>query len=202
MSLENDHVESIAIINTSPQNSIHHLFLSLSLLLLRLTLPNPQPLLSFHLHSESQLQETTTTATTGDILTLLGTPQQAASIDPQVAVELQSCFNFIVPFNPTTNTPPDYRFNLINRLSQSLTESGIRFLRCMLNSKPRPDAESYQNELIWSPPTPVLKIAQLAFDSGGGPGFVPISLTPMQKGFAYISVADCEGSNGNRCELT
>ena len=67
---------------------------------------------------------------------------------PQVAVELQSCFNFIVPFNPTTNTPPDYRFNLINQLSQSLTESRIQFPRHTLNSKARRDVESYQNELI------------------------------------------------------
>nr|KAJ0210725.1 hypothetical protein LSAT_V11C400175780 [Lactuca sativa] len=71
-----------------------------------------------------------------------------------------------------------------------------------LNSKPRRDAESYQKELIWSPTVPVLEIARLAFDSGGDPGFVPISPTPMQKGFAYICVADCEGSNENRCELT
>ncbi|CAI9283383.1 unnamed protein product [Lactuca saligna] len=115
----------------------------------------------------------TTTATAGDIHTLLGTPQQVASVDPQVVVELQSCFKFIIPFNPTTNTPPDYCFNLINRLSQSLTESGIRFPRHTLN-----DAESYQNELIWSPPAPMLEIARLAFDSGGDLGSIQGTLDP------------------------
>nr|KAJ0211164.1 hypothetical protein LSAT_V11C400217400 [Lactuca sativa] len=95
-------------------------------------------------------------------------PPLSFHLNSKIAVELQSCFNFIVPFNPTTNTPPDYRFNLINQLSQSLTESRIQFPRHTLNSKARRD------------------IARLAVDSGGDPGFVPICPTPMQKGFAYI----------------
>ncbi|CAH1428367.1 unnamed protein product [Lactuca virosa] len=88
-----------------------------------------------------------TTATAGDILALLGTSQQAVSVDPQVVVELQSCFKFIIPFNPTTNTPPDYHFNLINRLSQSLTESGIR---------PPPLLETYSHSFPNSSPTLLL----------------------------------------------
>ncbi|KAL7599112.1 hypothetical protein Lser_V15G27150 [Lactuca serriola] len=153
--------------------------------------PTPNP--RYHFISVPKVNSkkpSATTATAGDILALLGTPQHVASIDPQVVAELQSYFKFIVPFNPTTNTPPGYCFNLINRLSQSLTESRIRFPRRTLNSKPRRDAESYQNELIWSPPTPVLEIARLAFDSGGDPGLIP------------RSVPDCEGSIENRCELT
>ncbi|CAI9303397.1 unnamed protein product [Lactuca saligna] len=160
--------------------------------------PTPNPRYhSISIPKVNSKKPSATTATTGDILALLGTPQQAASVDPQIAAELQSCFKFIVPFNPTTNTPPDSRFNLINRLSQSLTESGIQFPRRTLNSKPRRDAEGYQNELIWSPPAPVLEIARLAFDSGGDPGSIQGTLDPTM-----IYVPDCEGSNENRCELT
>ncbi|KAI3752526.1 hypothetical protein L2E82_24560 [Cichorium intybus] len=159
---------------------------------------SPKP----HYHSISIRKVNTkkpsaTTASAGDILSLLGTPQQAASVNPQVAAELRSCFKFIVPFNDTTNTPPDSLFKLANRLSQSVTDSGIRFPRRTLNSNRRRDAESLQNELVWSPPAPVLEIARLAFDSGGDPGCIHSTLDPTM-----INVPDCEGSNENRCELT
>lgn len=136
-------------------------------------------------------------ACAGDILALLGTPQQAASVDPQIAAELRSCFKFIVPFNSTTNSPPDSRFKLANRVSPHLSDSGIRFPRRTLNSKRHRDAESHQNELVWSPPAPVLEIARLAFDSGGDPGSIQRTLDPTM-----INVPDCEGSNENKCELT
>lgn len=138
-----------------------------------------------------------TTASAQDILSLLGTPQQAASVDPQVAAELRSCFKFIVPFNHTTSTPPDSRFNLVNQLSQSQTDSGVRFPRRTLSSKRHRDAESLQNELVWSPPAPVLDIARLAFDSGCDPESIHRALDPTM-----INVPDCEGSKENRCELT
>ncbi|CAI9279879.1 unnamed protein product [Lactuca saligna] len=73
------------------------------------SLPTPNP----RYHSISVLKvnskkPSATTTAAGDILALLGTPQQAVSVDPQVATELQSRSKFIVPFNHTTNTPPDY----------------------------------------------------------------------------------------------
>ncbi|KAF5781979.1 hypothetical protein HanRHA438_Chr11g0502901 [Helianthus annuus] len=120
-------------------------------------------------------------ASAGDILALLGTPQQALSVDPQVAAQLKSCFKFLVPFNPTLPTLPS-----------ELTQSEIRFPRRMLHSK-----VSRENELVWSPPAPVFEIARLAFDSGADPASIQRALDPT-----IIYVPDVEGSNEERCELT
>ncbi|KAL8192593.1 hypothetical protein R6Q57_027778 [Mikania cordata] len=121
-----------------------------------------------------------------DILSLLGTPQQASSVHPQIASQLQSCFKFLVPFNPVTTVLP-----------ASHPDLGVRFPRRTLNTKHRCDSLSHENELVWSPPAPVFEIARLAFDSGGDPGSIQRTLDP-----SIIQVPDVEGSNENRCELT
>ncbi|XP_071725526.1 uncharacterized protein [Rutidosis leptorrhynchoides] len=133
------------------------------------------------------------TATAGDILSLLGTPQQASSVNPEIAAELRSCFKFLVPFTPvtkSTNQP----------FAETLTGgSGVRFPRRALNSK-RQSAISQidiENEAVWSPPEPVLEIARLAFDSGGDPASIQRTIDP-----SIINVPDVEGSNENKCELT
>ncbi|KAI3792814.1 hypothetical protein L2E82_06705 [Cichorium intybus] len=153
---------SLSFLRTSPKHHYH------SILIRKLNTKKPSA----------------TTASAGDILALLGTPQQVASVNPQVAAELRSCFKFIVPFNDTTNTPPNSRFKLANRLSQSVTDSGIRFPRRTLNSNRRRDAENIQNELVWSPPAPVSEIAQLGFDSSGDPGCIQGTLDPTM---IYVS---------------
>ncbi|MFS7895314.1 hypothetical protein Hanom_Chr00s002703g01703291 [Helianthus anomalus] len=107
-------------------------------------------------------------ASAGDILALLGTPQQASSVDPQVAAQLKSCFKFLVPFNPT-----------LPALPSELTRSEIRFPRRMLHSK-----VSRENELVWSPPAPVFEIARLAFDSGADPASIQRALDPT---IIYVS---------------
>ncbi|KAI3676023.1 hypothetical protein L1987_85619 [Smallanthus sonchifolius] len=140
------------------------------------TTPNSFSIRTFNSNKPSA----SATATAGDILSLLGTPQQASSVDPQVAAELKSCFKFLVPFNPT-----------------SRSDLGIRFPRQTLNSKRRCDSLSHENELVWSPPASVFEIARLAFDSGGDPGSIQRTLDPT-----IIYVPDVEGSNENRCELT
>ncbi|KAK1440461.1 hypothetical protein QVD17_06288 [Tagetes erecta] len=123
-------------------------------------------------------------ASASDILSLLNTPQQASSVNPQLASQLNSCFKFLVPFNPTS--PSDYLIN-----------SEIRFPRRTLYSKRCSDSVNHENELVWSPPAPVLEIARLAFDSGGDPASIQRLLDPTM-----IYVPDVEGSNENRCELT
>ncbi|XP_024962285.1 uncharacterized protein LOC112502567 isoform X1 [Cynara cardunculus var. scolymus] len=133
------------------------------------------------------------TASAGDILSLLGTPQQASSVNPKVAAELRSCFKFLVPFNSTTSSPS----KLGNRPSKSSTDSEIRFPRRSLNSECRSDSWSDKDELVWSPPAPVLEIARLAFDSGGDPGCIQRTLDPTM-----IDIPDVQGSNKNRCQLT
>ncbi|CAA0828621.1 Unknown protein [Striga hermonthica] len=103
-------------------------------------------------------------ATVSDLLSLLGPPQQAKSVNSQVARDLMPCFRFLVPFdqNPTA------------RRSQRVVD-----------------------ELILSPPEPVLELARLALDSGADPGAIHRALDPI-----IITVPDVEGSNEDRCELT
>ncbi|KAI7745161.1 hypothetical protein M8C21_001583 [Ambrosia artemisiifolia] len=131
-------------------------------------------------------------ATAGDILSLLGTPHQASSVDPHLASQLKSCFKFLVPFTPpSTELTP-----------RSLSDLDIKFPRRMLiPSKHRLcDSDSVtrrQNELVWSPPPSVLDIARLAFDSGADPSSIQRALDP-----AIIYVPDVEGSNEDRCQLT
>lgn len=120
----------------------------------------------FHSISIRKKPTTTATASAGDILSLLGTPQQASSVDPYIASQLQSCFKFLVPFTPTPTT------------THSLTDFQIRFPRRILNSKHPSDLVSHENELIWSPPASVLDIARLAFDSGGDPASIQRTLDP------------------------
>ncbi|KAL1546221.1 hypothetical protein AAHA92_22850 [Salvia divinorum] len=115
-------------------------------------------------------------ATTTDLLSLLGPPQQAASVNSVVAQQLRSCFKFLAPFNQTLPT----RRALISQLNAPLTRTSEEI-----------------DHLIWSPPPPVLELARLAVDSGGDPGAIHRALDPT-----IITVPDVEGSNEDRCELT
>ncbi|KAH6819071.1 T-box protein [Perilla frutescens var. frutescens] len=115
-------------------------------------------------------------ATASDLLSLLGPPDQAESVNSAVARDLWSCFKFLAPFN---QTPPARR-----SLSSELTTPLIR-------------SRKEIDELILSPPPPVLELARLAVDSGGDPGAIHRALDPTM-----IHVPDVEGSNEDRCELT
>ncbi|KAK6159874.1 hypothetical protein DH2020_003255 [Rehmannia glutinosa] len=115
-------------------------------------------------------------ATVSDLLSLLGPPQQAESVNSQVARDLWSCFRFLVPYNqtPTTRRSLSYKTSLPSRRSEKAVD-----------------------ELILSPPAPVLELARLAVDSGADPGAIHRALDPT-----IIPVPDVEGSNEDRCELT
>ncbi|PWA64397.1 hypothetical protein CTI12_AA207150 [Artemisia annua] len=117
-------------------------------------------------------------ATARDILSLLGTQKQASSVDPLIATHLQSCFKFLVPFEPITSTSS----LVVNRKIQSVVVN---------------DFENDVNVNVWAPPESVLEIARLAFDSGGDPGSIQRTLDPTM-----IYVPDVEGCNENKCELT
>lgn len=113
--------------------------------------------------SKPKSSSTPPKATTSDLLYLLGTHQQASSVNPEIAQQLHSCFKFLVPFSiPTTKSSATCRRTL--RLSP-ITSS---------NSK----REEEDNELVWWPPTPVLELARLAVDSGGDPGSIHRALDP------------------------
>ncbi|KAL3814671.1 hypothetical protein ACJIZ3_015939 [Penstemon smallii] len=113
-------------------------------------------------------------ATVSDLLSLLGPPQQARSVNSQVAQRLYSSFKFLVPFNQTLITPSPRRW-----LSSKLT------------------TRNKVDELILSPPPPVLELARLAVDSGADPAAIHQALDP-----AIIPVPDVEGSDEDRCQLT
>ncbi|CAN4111077.1 unnamed protein product [Withania somnifera] len=116
-------------------------------------------------------------ATAADLLALLGPPQQASAINSQEARQLRSCFKFLVPFSPSSQSP--------NR----------RSLSSKLSDRRRSTRE--ENELIWWPPAPVMELARLAVDSGGDVAAIQRTLDPT-----VIPIPDCEGSKEDRCELT
>ncbi|KAL8545564.1 hypothetical protein ACS0TY_005634 [Phlomoides rotata] len=123
--------------------------------------------------SHSLSPQTKPKATVSDLLSLLGPPDQARSVNSQLAQDLRSCFRFLVPYNET----------LPARRSLSTTPS-IRSGKDI-------------DDLILSPPPPILELARLAFDSGADPGAIHRALDPT-----IIPVPDVEGSNEHRCELT
>ncbi|XP_055816679.1 uncharacterized protein LOC129886150 [Solanum dulcamara] len=112
-------------------------------------------------------------ASAADLLALLGPPQQASAVNSQEARQLRSCFKFLVPFCPSTQTS--------NRRSLSDDRRSI----------------SEENELIWWPPAQVMELARLAVDSGGDTASIQRTLDPT-----VIPVPDIEGSKEDRCELT
>ena len=68
--------------------------LFLSLIAYRYTLPKLK--LKKHYSADSQVV-LRATDNFDDVLNLLGTPEQAASVNPQVAQQLMSCFKYLVP---------------------------------------------------------------------------------------------------------
>ncbi|CAK9163769.1 unnamed protein product, partial [Ilex paraguariensis] len=104
-------------------------------------------------------------ASASDLLSLLGTSQQASAINAEVAQELRSCFKFLVPFTPSHLSPHSDSSPFRRALSSKLTCSQSRTRR-------------EEDELIWWPPAPVMELARLAVDSGGDPGAIHRTLDP------------------------
>ncbi|KZV34812.1 T-box protein 41 [Dorcoceras hygrometricum] len=118
-------------------------------------------------------------ATASDLLSLLGTPQQSCSVNSQVAQQIWSCFKFLVPFPPYSQTLATGR-SLSSNTNSSSDRSGKDI-----------------DDMILSPPEPVLELARLAVNSGADPGAIQRTLDPT-----ILPVPDVEGSNEERCELT
>ncbi|CAI9102123.1 OLC1v1000342C1 [Oldenlandia corymbosa var. corymbosa] len=127
-------------------------------------------------------------ATTKDLISLLGSPQQASTVNAEVAQKFKSCFKFLVPFSPHAASCS------VNHSSRRSLRSDKFIVDC---GKGANEDERFYNELIWWPPAPVLELARLAVDSGGDPGAIHRTLDPT-----VIPVPDCEGSKEDKCELT
>ncbi|KAL3516033.1 hypothetical protein ACH5RR_022935 [Cinchona calisaya] len=125
-------------------------------------------------------------ATAKDLLALLGSPQQASSVNAEEAQKLKSCFKFLVPFSLPTRPSTGITADPFRRSLRSVKLGGE-------GEKER----EYNNELIWWPPAPVKELARLAVDSGGDPGPIHNALDPT-----VIQVPDVEGSKDDKCELT
>ncbi|KAM7474070.1 hypothetical protein LguiB_021313 [Lonicera macranthoides] len=177
--------------NPSPSLSLKFAFLLSLSLYTTTTSSSSSSRLSFKSHSSPSpsLSKPKPKASAADLLSLLGTKQQASSVNPKVAEELKSCFKFIVPFSPHTQP-------------LCASRSNTRSLRRVLNSRPeckpgRREEEEVDNNLVWFPPAPVMELARIAVDSGGDAGAIHRALDPT-----IIPVPDIEGSKEDHCELT
>ncbi|KAF6142614.1 hypothetical protein GIB67_015100 [Kingdonia uniflora] len=122
-------------------------------------------------------------STAKDLLSLLGTKDQASKINTQEAQQLKSCLKFLVPFTPNTSN-----VERIPRGRREAMEMGI--------SSGKSDWV-IENELVWWPPEAVMELARISVDSGGDPAAIQRALDPTA-----LPVPDVEGSKEKRCELT
>ncbi|PIA44428.1 hypothetical protein AQUCO_01700195v1 [Aquilegia coerulea] len=108
-------------------------------------------------------------ASAADLLSLLGTKEQASKINSKESSQLKSCLKFLVPF-----TPNSYEKHSIRR--KGIFDNDRRSTVEILFDQNR--SVQKENELIWWPPAPVLELARLAMDSGGDPGAIHRTLDP------------------------
>lgn len=161
---------------TKPSLSIKFAFaLSLSL---ALSYSSPSSSFSIKRHSFPGRSK----ASASDLLSLLGTREQASKVYPKEAQDLMSCLKFLVPFSPSLGN---------SQLETCSTRRKVSSTMASFRSRREED------ELIWWPPQPVLELARLAVDSGGDPAAIQRTLDPTM-----LNVPDIEGSKENRCELT
>ncbi|CAH2044527.1 unnamed protein product [Thlaspi arvense] len=130
-------------------------------------------------HSPSSLPK----ATADDLLSVLGPPSAASTLNPIVSREIRSCLRFLVPFKSDSSGPEMGRCSLRTGLCSGKIER---------RSKSEED-----NSLVWWPPEPVLELARLAVDSGGDPGAIQRTLDPKM-----LPVPDVQGSRKDKCQLT
>ncbi|KAL3623257.1 hypothetical protein CASFOL_032073 [Castilleja foliolosa] len=79
-------------------------------------------------------------ATASDLLSILGPPQQAESVNSQVARDLWSCFKFLVPHNRTPTIPFRRSQNQIDELILWPPEPVLELARLALDSGADPGA--------------------------------------------------------------
>lgn len=111
---------------------------------------------SFSLKSSSSSSK----STAADLLSVLGSREQAASINRKRADDLRSCLRFLVPFCPNNNS-------IRRRVVNAGEEDGRRRW-----------SEREQNKMVWWPPEQVLELARLAVDSAGDPDAIYRALDP------------------------
>lgn len=122
----------------------------------------------FPLSSSIKASSSTHKAIAADLICILGSRDQASSININEAEKLKSCLKFLVPFTPKTGTLTERKRDLLAADDQLRSTDRIVFAR----------RRRIEDELIWSPPASVLELARLAVDSGGDPGAIHGALDP------------------------
>ncbi|KAL9253414.1 hypothetical protein AKJ16_DCAP05457 [Drosera capensis] len=122
-------------------------------------------------------------ATTADLLAVLGPARLSTKVNPVVAKNLRSCFKFLVPFDPRSESDKKW---LIRRFGD-----GKR------GRKGKWRDEEGEDELVWEPPRVVMELARIVVDSGGDVGSVHRKLDPTM-----IPVPDVEDCKEDKCVLT
>ncbi|VVB15235.1 unnamed protein product [Arabis nemorensis] len=125
-------------------------------------------------------------ATANDLLSVLGPPSAASTINPVVSREIRSSLKFLVPFKP-------------DKPGSELGGCSLRTRLCSgkIDALERRSRFEEDNSLVWWPPEPILELARLAVDSGGDPGAIQRTLDPKM-----LPVPDVEGSRKGKFQLT
>ncbi|XP_010269526.1 PREDICTED: uncharacterized protein LOC104606154 isoform X1 [Nelumbo nucifera] len=132
-------------------------------------------------------------ASASDLLSLLGSREQASAINPEVARELRSCLKFLVPFSPILAENKFERFSSGTTYLHTGVKDDQRKLSKTISCLDRTDEDG----LIWWPPTSMMELARIAVDSGGDPAAIHRALDPTM-----LPVPDVEGSELDQCQLT
>ncbi|KAJ4968010.1 hypothetical protein NE237_014711 [Protea cynaroides] len=145
--------------------------------------------------SPSSSSSFTPKATASDIVSLLGSREEASRISPKEAQELRSCFKFLAPFRPVTVGKEFGTFWIRRRdvLSEEEQDSKRILAGKFISDRNR----VHVDDLISWPPESVMELARIAVDSGGDPAAIQRLLDPTP-----LTVPDVEGSVNARCELT
>ncbi|KAH9299120.1 hypothetical protein KI387_030802, partial [Taxus chinensis] len=112
------------------------------------------------------------------LVALLGSEEEAATVEPDLAKELLSCLRFLVPHAAAYPEP----------LS---VWRGFESRKWTV-----PFKDKRINELIWWPPSAVMEVARSAVECGGDPAVIQQALNPT-----LYQVPDVENCTEYKCQL-
>ncbi|KAF3785008.1 hypothetical protein EJ110_NYTH10599 [Nymphaea thermarum] len=142
--------------------------------------------------SRSATRRSNPATVAADLVSLLGSEQEAARVDAEVARELRSCLRFLAPLSKNTlllEVPDGDSFPLPRRGKVEDNEPW------WWRNQHRLDEAI--DELVRWPPSSVMELARLAVDSGGDPAAIQMWLDPTMH-----PVPNVEGCNEDECQLT
>ncbi|CAN6468913.1 unnamed protein product [Victoria cruziana] len=127
-----------------------------------------------------------------DLVSLLGSEQEACRVDAEVARELRSCLRFLAPLSKDTRlleAADRGSFPLPTRRKPGENQSWLWREQRRLDQA--------IDQLVRWPPSSVMDLARLAVDSGGDPAAIQMWLDPTM-----YPVPNVEGCKQDKCQLT